>query len=105
MNCSPARPVCSAEHAALLSEACRSLYGENGKGELAQALVDFCGDEYVNKRRVQHWCAGSRPIPQWVWEGVAELIRERSEAFPALLREIEPLALRQDGASSEARQR
>ena len=54
----------------------RTLYGSTWQTELARNIVNLDGEE-LDKRRVQQWACGARPVPEWVLPKLKELAEKR----------------------------
>ena len=69
--------------ATLLISAGVILFGPYFKSELANTLD-------ADLRELRKWCAGSKPIPEWVIGEVRKLLTERRAALNNLILAFEP---------------
>ena len=61
----------------------RTLYGSTWQTELSRNIVNLDGDQ-LDKRRVQQWACGARPIPEWILPKLKELAEKRLLQLEAL---------------------
>lgn len=55
-----------------------ALYGSKWQTELARNIVNLDGLE-LDKRRVQQWACGARPVPDWLLLELKTLARKRMQ--------------------------
>lgn len=66
----------------MLIKAGRSLYGDRWQTDLARDLGLSDG------RRIRQWLSGDRPIPDGVWNDIAELLTDRKILIDEALSEL-----------------
>lgn len=54
----------------------RALYGGQWQTELAKNIKNLQGCE-LDKRRVQQWACGARPVPDWLLPKLKDLAEKR----------------------------
>lgn len=75
-------PHTSSWGAAELRLAGEMLYGtQEWQSQLARDLM-------VDSRRVRDWLAGTRRVPDGVWDDIAEIARQRSAALAQLIEDL-----------------
>jgi hypothetical protein len=61
-----------------LHEIGRALYGSQWQTELARSIVSLkC--QQLDKRRVQQWACGARPVPVWLLPELKALAQKRMQ--------------------------
>lgn len=61
-----------------LHEIGRALYGSQWQTELARNIVNLNGEQ-LDKRRVQQWACGARPVPEWILPELKILAQKRMQ--------------------------
>ena len=69
----------------------RTLYGSTWQTELARNIVNLDGVE-LDKRRVQQWACGARPVPEWLLPELKKLAAKKLEEMKKLNVDLEKLA-------------
>ena len=69
----------------------RALYGTQWQTELARNIVNLDGVE-LDKRRVQQWACGARPVPEWLLPELKKLAAKKLEEMKKLNVDLEKLA-------------
>ena len=61
----------------------RTLYGLTWQTELARNIVNLDGEE-LDKRRVQQWACGARPVPDWLLPELKKLAEKKLDELEKL---------------------
>ena len=61
----------------------RTLYGSTWQTELARNIVNLDGEE-LDKRRVQQWACGARPVPDWLLPELKKLAEKKLDELEKL---------------------
>ena len=61
----------------------RTLYGLTWQTELARNIVNLDGVE-LDKRRVQQWACGARPVPDWLLPELKKLAAKKLDELEKL---------------------
>ena len=61
----------------------RTLYGSTWQTELARNIINLDGEE-LDKRRVQQWACGARPVPDWLLFELKKLAAKKLEEMKKL---------------------
>ena len=61
----------------------RTLYGSTWQTELARNIVNLDGVE-LDKRRVQQWACGARPVPEWLLPELKKLAAKKLDELEKL---------------------
>ena len=61
----------------------RTLYGLTWQTELARNIVNLDGEE-LDKRRVQQWACGARPVPDWLLPELKKLAAKKLDELEKL---------------------
>ena len=61
----------------------RTLYGSTWQTELARNIVNLDGVE-LDKRRVQQWACGARPVPDWLLPELKKLAAKKLDELEKL---------------------
>lgn len=69
----------------------RALYGTQWQTELARNIINLDGEE-LDKRRVQQWACGARPVPEWLLPELKKLAAKKLEEMKKLNVDLEKLA-------------
>ena len=69
----------------------RALYDTQWQTELARNIVNLDGVE-LDKRRVQQWACGARPVPEWLLPELKKLAAKKLEEMKKLNVDLEKLA-------------
>lgn len=62
----------------------RALYGSQWQTELARNIVNLDGEQ-LDKRRVQQWACGARPVPNWILPKLKDLAKTRKHEVEQIL--------------------
>ena len=68
-----------------LETAGRVLYGQTWQTQLSSNLVNSKGNP-LDHRRLQHWVAGTVPVPEWVWPQIRVLAEQRRKEIEDFLK-------------------
>ena len=68
----------------------RTLYGLTWQTELARNIVNLDGEE-LDKRRVQQWACGARPVPDWLLPELKKLAARKLEELKKLNVDLDKL--------------
>ena len=68
----------------------RTLYGLTRQTELARNIVNLDGEE-LDKRRVQQWACGARPVPDWLLPELKKLAARKLEELKKLNVDLDKL--------------
>ena len=68
----------------------RTLYGSTWQTELARNIVNLDGEE-LDKRRVQQWACGARPVPDWLLPELKKLAARKLEELKKLNVDLDKL--------------
>ncbi len=68
-----------------LETAGRALYGKTWQTQLSANLVNSKGNP-LDHRRLQHWVAGTVPVPEWVWPQIEGLAKKRIKEIEDFLK-------------------
>ena len=61
----------------------RALYGTQWQTELARNIINLDGEE-LDKRRVQQWACGARPVPDWLLPELKKLAAKKLDELEKL---------------------
>ena len=61
----------------------RTLYSSTWQTELARNIVNLDGEE-LDKRRVQQWACGARPVPDWLLPELKKLAAKKLDELEKL---------------------
>jgi len=61
----------------------RTMYGSTWQTELARNIVNLDGEE-LDKRRVQQWACGARPVPNWLLPELKKLAARKLKEMQKL---------------------
>ena len=61
----------------------RTMYGSTWQTELARNIVNLDGEE-LDKRRVQQWACGARPVPNWLLPELKKLAARKLDELEKL---------------------
>ena len=61
----------------------RTLYGSTWQTELSRNIVNLDGDQ-LDKRRVQQWACGARPVPSWLLPELKKLAARKLDELEKL---------------------
>ena len=65
----------------------RTLYGLTWQTELARNIVNLDGVE-LDKRRVQQWACGARPVPDWLLPELKTLAQKRMQEIEQINKDL-----------------
>jgi len=65
----------------------RALYGSQWQTELAKNIINLDGLE-LDKRRVQQWACGARPVPSWILPKLKELAEKRTQEIGQINKDL-----------------
>ena len=65
----------------------RALYGSQWQTELAKNIINLDGLE-LDKRRVQQWACGARPVPSWILPKLKELAEKRTQEIKKINKDL-----------------
>ena len=65
----------------------RTLYGSTWQTELARNIVNLDGVE-LDKRRVQQWACGARPVPDWLLPELKTLAQKRMQEIEQINKDL-----------------
>lgn len=69
----------------------RTLYGSTWQTELSRNIVNLDGEE-LDKRRVQQWACGARPVPDWLLIELKKLAARKLEELEKLNVDLDKLS-------------
>jgi len=64
-----------------------ALYGSQWQTELAKNIINLDGLE-LDKRRVQQWACGARPVPSWILPKLKELAEKRTQEIEKINKDL-----------------
>ena len=65
----------------------RALYGSQWQTELAKNIINLDGLE-LDKRRVQQWACGARPVPDWLLPELKTLPQKRMKEIKKINKDL-----------------
>ena len=65
----------------------RALYGSQWQTELAKNIINLDGLE-LDKRRVQQWACGARPVPDWLLPELKTLAQKRMKEIKKINKDL-----------------
>lgn len=69
----------------------RTLYGSTWQTELARNIVNLDGEQ-LDKRRVQQWACGARPVPDWLLAELKKLAARKLDELEKLNVDLHSIA-------------